>query len=278
MIDAARARESALSPEAIAQAAALFVTARRTGTPLAALPEACRPMNTADVNAIVDAVTERLTREDGETIGGWKIGFVYSPRQKPMICPLFESRLFPSPARVPRARVPSLRIEPEISFRLIRDLPARTAPYRPAEVADALVACPSLEMVDTRFDTQRRTLREMIDNPKSRLEAMADHNTTGAYITAEGRADWQSFDFASMRVVMRTPSRVLVETIGGHAFVDPFLPCVVLVNEMRHRGGVRAGELLVTGSFSGFFAVEADEPVTAEFEGFGSARATFSST
>jgi 2-keto-4-pentenoate hydratase len=70
---------------------------------------------------------------------------------------------------------------------------------------------------------------------------------------------------------------VIVDTVGGHAFVDPFLPCVVLVNAMRHRGGVRAGELLVTGSFSGFFEVEPDEPVTAEFVGFGSAVATFAS-
>ena len=61
----------------------------------------------------------RATRDGaGETIGGWKIGFVYSPRQKPMICPLFDSRLFASPARVPLSLTPSLRIEPEISFRL----------------------------------------------------------------------------------------------------------------------------------------------------------------
>jgi 2-keto-4-pentenoate hydratase len=117
----------------------------------------------------------------------------------------------------------------------------------------------------------------MIDDPGARLAAMADHNTCGAYVTAEGRADWQDFDFAAMRMVMRTRDRVIVESVGGHAFVDPFLPCVVLANEMRHRGGMRAGELMVTGSFSGFFEVEPDQPVTAEFVGFGSAEATFTS-
>ena len=266
-----------MEPAAIHQAAQLFVNARRTGKSIPELPEACRPANTADVNAIVDAVTDQLTKQAGETIGGWKIGFVYSPRQKPMICPLFNSRLFRSPARVPLSLTPSLRIEPEISFRLRRDLPARAAPYRAAEVADAIVACPSLEIIDTRFDTGRRTIRQMLDNPKSKLEAMADHNTTGAYVTAEGRDDWHDFDFAAMRMVMRTSKRVIVESIGGHAFVDPFLPCVVLANEMRHRGGMRAGELLVTGSFSGFFEVEPDEPVTADFVGFGTAEATFTS-
>lgn len=261
----------------IAEAASLFVSARRTGRSIPELPEGLRPLTTDDVNAIVDAVTAELTAHDGETIGGWKIGFVYSPRQKPMICPLFHSRLFSSPAQVPRSLAPALRIEPEISFRLRHDLPARAQPYRAEEVAEAALACASLEIIDTRFDTARRSIRQMIDDKATRLWAMADHNTTGAYVTAEGRADWQSFDFAAMRMVMRTPDRVIVESVGGHAFTDPFLPCVVLTNHMRHRGGMQAGQLMVTGSFSGFFEVAPDVPVTAEFEGFGSAEATFAS-
>ncbi|MEO7404335.1 MAG: hypothetical protein ABIU95_11760 [Burkholderiales bacterium] len=255
----------------IEKAAQLFVAARRTGRPFRELPDECKPTNTADVNAIVDAVT----RELNEAIVGWKIGFVYSPRQKPYICPLFESRVFASPAQVPLALTPNRKIEPEISFRLTDDLPARAAPYRATEVADALVACPSLEIVDTRFDTTHRSIRQMLDDRKARFEAFADHNTCGAYIVGEPRPDWQNFDFAAMRCVMRTPDRVIVETIGGHAFIDPFLPCIVLANEMRHRGGLRAGQLLVTGSFSGFFEVNVDEPVTVEFDGFGLAQATF---
>lgn len=260
-----------LAPERIAQAAQMFVQARRTGKPIRELPEECRPTNTADVNAIIDAVTRALD----EPVGGWKLSFVYSPRQKPYICPIFRTRLFTSPAAVPLALTPSLRIEPEISFRLTRDLPARAAKYSYDEVAAAVVAAPSLEIVDTRFDTSHRSIRQMLDDRKWRFEAFADHNTCGAYITGEPRADWQRFDFGAMRCVMRTPDRVIVETVGGHAFVDPFLPCIVLANEMRHKGGMRAGAVLVTGSFSGFFEVRADEPVTAEFEGFGSATATF---
>jgi len=263
---------------AIRQAAQLFFEARLTHVPIPELPEACKPANASEVNAIVDAVTDELVTRHGETIGGWKLGLLYSPRQPPMICPLFNSRLMASPARVPLSLTSALRIEPEISFRLTADLPARAKPYRAGEVAEVLVACPSLELIDTRFDTTKRTIRQMLDDRRGRLEAMADHNTTGAYITAEGRTDWQGFDFAAMRVVMRTPKRVLVDHVGGHAFADPFLPCVVIANTMRHRGGLRAGELLVTGSFTGFFEVAADEPVTAEFEGFGSAEATYVST
>ncbi len=263
--------EAPLDAARIDQAARLLVEARRSGIPIRELPPECKPSTVEEANAIIEAVTSQLD----ETIGGWKIAFVYMPRQKPFVCPMFNSRLFRSPARVPLSLTPARLIEPEISFRLLHDLPPRAAAYRPAEVAEAVVACPSLELVDTRFDTTTRPLRQMLDVKSTRIEAFADHITTGAYVVGEGRSDWQEFDFASMRMVMRTRNRVIVETIGGHAFVDPFLPCVVLANILRHRDGLRAGQVLVTGSFAGFFHVEPEEPVTAEFVGFGAAEATY---
>src|SRR5436190_16937969 len=96
----------------ITGAARLLVAARRSGRPLRELPDSCKPASADEVNAIIDAVTEELN----EPIVGWKIGFLYSPRQKPIICPLFASRVFTSPARVPMSLTSSLRIEPEISF------------------------------------------------------------------------------------------------------------------------------------------------------------------
>ena len=154
---------------------------------------------------------------------------------------------------------------------------ART-PYKAAEVAEAIVACPSLEIVDTRFDTSHRTIRQMLDDRKTRFEAFADHNTTGAYIVGDGPARLAGFRLrADAHGDAHAAKRVIVETVGGHAFVDPFLPCVVLANEMRHRGGMRAGQIMVTGSFCGFFEAQPDEPVTAEFVGFGTAEATFAS-
>lgn len=59
------------------QAAELFVTARQGGAPIRALPEACCPSNVADANAILQEVTRRLN----EPVGGWKITFVFRPRQ-----------------------------------------------------------------------------------------------------------------------------------------------------------------------------------------------------
>ena len=260
-----------MDPARVAEAARLFVEARRSGTRLRGLPASCVPATAADANAIVDAVTAQLD----ETTVGWKIAFMAMPRQVPFLCPMFASRVFASPARVPLSLTPSRRIEPEICFRLTRDFPPRKAAYRMEEIAEAVDACPALEIVDTRFDNELRPIRQMLDTRAGRIEAFADHITTGAYIVGASRSDWRAFDFAAMRAIMRTPSRIIVETVGGHALVDPFLPCVVLINLLRHREGAKTGQILVTGSFSGFFEVSADEPVTAEFDGFGSAQATF---
>jgi 2-keto-4-pentenoate hydratase len=259
-----------MEPARIAQAAELLVRARRTGEPLRELPGECKPTSVAEVNAIIDEVT----RQFGEPPAGWKIAFLYKPREPALRAPLYASRLFRSPGRVPLALVPSRRIEPEITFRATRDLPPRAAVYRPEEVADAVVACPSLELVDTRFDTRHRGIRQMLDARPTWFEANTDHITHGAFVVGEGRADWRDVDFARLRVVMRAGERVVVDSVGGHAFLDPFLPVVVMVNQLRHGPGLTAGQVVATGSFTGFFEVEADTPISAEFVGFGTAEAT----
>lgn len=257
----------------ITRAAELLVEARRSGKPLSELPPECKPRTVPETNAIAAEITRLL----GWPIGGWKITFLHKPRNPPFIVPLFESLVFASPARIPLSLTPSLYIEPEITFRLLQDIPPRKEHYQPGEVADAVIACPSLEIVHTRFDTSRRTVHEMLAARDTALEANADHLQNGAFIIGEGRSDWRQFDFARLPVVMRCGDRVVVENIGGHAYTDPFLAVVVLANEMRHREGMKAGQIVATGSFTGHHKVEPDQPIVGEFEGFGHAEATFAS-
>jgi 2-keto-4-pentenoate hydratase len=257
--------------KAIDAAAALFMEARRTGAKIRELPETCRPRSAADANAIIREVTRRLDLP----IGGWKITFVFRPREVPLIAPLFAQNIFASPARVPPAITHALLVEPEIAFRVQHDLPPRVAPYRPEEVAEALLACPALELNDTRFDTTHRSIREILDNRATVLEAHADHQTSGAFVVGAPRAEWRSVDFAAQKVLMRQGETILVDRVGGHALSDPFLPAVVLANTLRREAGLKQGQILATGSFSGFFPVAPDRPVTVEFQGFGSAEATF---
>jgi 2-keto-4-pentenoate hydratase len=258
-----------MEPAKVRDAARLLVEARRTGKRVPGLPQECKPVTATDANAIIDEVTRQM----GEPIVGWKISFVYKPREKAFRAPLFASRVFASPARVPLSLTPSLLIEPEITFRLTRDLPGRERLYRPEEIGDAVEAFASLEIVDTRFDTTNRTIEQMLNERASRVEAYSDHITNGAFVIGQARKDWRDLDFAVMRMRMSADDETIVETEGGHAFVDPFPGVVVLANELRRGPGLQAGQVVATGSFSGFFPVQANQRITAEFDGVGQATA-----
>jgi 2-keto-4-pentenoate hydratase len=260
-----------MNQDKVAAAARLLADARRTGKRIVELPVECRPVVAADSNAIANEITKQL----GEEIAGWKITFLYKPREVPFQCHLFASRMFASPAKIPVSLTPSLFIEPEITFRLLSDLPARSQPYRPEDVAAAVEACPSMEVVDTRFDTTKRSIRQRLNERATMVEAYADHITNGAFIIGPGIKNWRDIDFGAVPMRMSADGKPIVETVGGHAFVDPFLPVVVLANQLRRGPGMKAGQVVATGSFSGFFPVEVGQLIVADFEGVGQAHATF---
>ena len=81
----------------VVEAARMLAEARKTGKPIKELPPEIRPVVAADSNAIANEITKIL----GEEIGGWKITFLYKPREVPFQCQLFTSRLFASPAKIP---------------------------------------------------------------------------------------------------------------------------------------------------------------------------------
>jgi 2-keto-4-pentenoate hydratase len=253
------------------EAARLLVEARRTGVPIKELPKDVRPLVAADSNQIVNEVTKML----GHDIAGWKITFLYKPREIPFQAPIYSHLMFSSPAKVPVSLTPSLFIEPEITFRLVADLPPRDKLYRAEEVASVVEACPSMEIVDTRFDMKYRTIRQRLNERATLVEAFADNQTNGAFIIGPAVKDWRDIDFSAIRVCMTADAKTIVETVGGHAFVDPFLPVVVLANQFRKSHGLKAGQIVATGSFSGFFPVEVGQTIIADFDGVGQASAMF---
>ena len=242
--------------------AGLLVQARNTGERLDALPAHLKPQNFQDSLAVMKA----LDRIVGDRIAGTKIAA--KPGAEVVYTSLHASRNFNSPARIPLALVPSKYMECEISFRLTRDLPPRAEPYSDREVFDALEACVAFEAVDSRFKDLAATMA------KSPYDFYADHIAAGAMVFGAFRKDWQAFDFTTMKVSLKQGARTIIERIGGHPTGNPAIPAVVLANLQRGTTGLKAGWLVVTGSFTGFHPVETDRPVIGEFEGFGTMEAT----
>ncbi len=88
----------------------------------------------------------------------------------------------------------------------------------------------------------------------------------------------QDLDWPKMRVTMTVGDETLVDTIGGHPLVDPFIFMFPLVNMMREHDEIKAGMLMATHSYSGFLPVPADAGVVSTFNYFDPIEAVFGST
>ena len=244
-----------MDQEAIRQAAALLIEARRTGVLLDGLPASCRPQTLDHAHAIQEATVAALS----DVVAGWKVG---SPIDGKIVRgALLQSRIFPSGGSIAAARVPLLGVEAEVAFRFDRDLEPRERPYEYAEVAASVTAFPAIEIVDSRFRDYRGA---------PLIERIADCVSNGAFVAGAAQKRWREFDLAKLDARLEIDGEVLVRRVGGHPANDPLLPAVELVNDLRHIG-VRAGQMMTTGTYTGLNFVKPGQRARAIFEGFGSA-------
>jgi 2-keto-4-pentenoate hydratase len=249
-----------MTTDEIREAARLLIEARRSGLPLAGLPEALRPANVGDAHAIQDATVAAL----GERVAGWKVG---APKDGRIVRGvLLGSRVFESPARMPASLVPLLGVEAEVAFRFDRELASRASEYTYEEVAAAVTAFVAIEIVDTRFASYK-------DAPL--IERIADCVSNGAFVAGPVQPEWRTFDLAQLSVELAVDGVAVVSRVGGHPAGDPLLPAVALVNDLRGEGGVRAGRVMTTGTYTGLTFVKPGQTVDVAFDSFGNASVQF---
>ncbi|HEX8012283.1 MAG TPA: 2-keto-4-pentenoate hydratase [Casimicrobiaceae bacterium] len=241
---------------AIDKAAALLIRARRTREPLARLPEDCRPATLPDALRIQAATVEQMD----ETVAGWKVGGMIEGALSYGV--LLASRLVPSGGKVEARDMPLLGMEAEIAFRCLRDAPPREAAYTYDEVSERVVACAAIEIVATRYRDYKGT---------PLIERVADCMSNGAFVTGDEKPGWRSLDLKKIPVSLAFGDDVVARSVGGHAAGDPLRPAVDLVNALRAGGGVRAGQLVTTGTYTGLHFATPGVHVRAAFEGFGGA-------
>jgi 2-keto-4-pentenoate hydratase len=248
-----------MDADAIRQAAALLVEARRTGRLLDGLPPSCHPESVAESEAIQAQVIAAL----GETVAGWKVATLNGALMGGAI---LAPRIFASPARVPAAFTPLRGVEAEIAFHFDLDMPPREAAYDYAEVAASVTALAAIEIVDSRFRDYRNT---------PLLDKAADCVSNGGFVAGTLQPAWRSLDLTNVAVTLMIDGKPAVRKIGGHPAGDPLLPAVALVNARRSGAGVRAGQIMTTGTYTGLTFVEPAASVTAIFDGVGSAALQF---
>ncbi len=243
-----------------AQAAALLVQARRSMQPVAGLPEACRPASVADAHEIQDATTAAL----GKAVGAFKA--MAPPGGEPNRGVIYEGSILPTPARMPAAEVPACGVEAEVAFVFRRDLPPRSLDYTREEVSEAVAPLAAIEVVHSRYADR---------NAVSNLENLADSISNGGFVHAPPVADWRKLELGKLHVTLTVNGETVLEKDGGHPTGDPFGVAVALVNMMRGLAGVRAGQFVTCGSWTGLKFLKPGDKCGVRFDGLGEAEVTF---
>lgn len=251
-----------LTPDEIIQAAELLTEARRDHRTLPELPDALRPRDEASAYAIQRDVARRLG-----PVAGWKVG-AGGPDDIPTCAPLPADRVAESPARLPAGMFHGIGVEAEIAFRFARDLPPRDRPYSEAEVLDAIdAAMPAIEIVDGRLADGMKA------DPLSKL---ADHLVNGAFIHGAPLTDWRGRSWTRQLMALSIDGKVVAEAVGGSPVGEPYWLLVWLANVgSAPMGGIRAREMVTTGSRNPLVFAPPGAKVTASFPGLGDAEAEF---
>jgi 2-keto-4-pentenoate hydratase len=232
------------------------------GTPLAGWDESLRPRSFPEAYAIQDAVT----RSRGAW-AGWKVG-APTPEAIPLCAPMYRTGVLPSPAVLPDADYRSRGMEAEVAFTFARALPPRTSPYLRDEVLSAIAtAHPGLEIVESRYADPTKL---------DAFAAAADSQGHRGYVVGPPLAAFGEVDLWKLPVTLLVDGRPVVERVGGNTSGDPVRLLVWLANEGSVRlGGIRAGDLVTTGTTTGLTVVPPGSSVLARFGGLGEAALRF---
>lgn len=189
-------------------------------------------------------------------IGGWKVGAA-SPDAAPSCAPMPANGLVRDGHQFDSTEFTQREVESEICFRLAHDLPPRPAPYTRADIIDAIAAChPGIEILQSRLANPAEA---------SPLALLADFIQTGAYAVGDPIPDWQDLHFPAVTVTQRITGGPFRQARGNPAG-DMIRLIQFLANQGAvWAGGVRAGQIVTCGSWTGKTAAPAGSTVTTAF-------------
>ncbi|HKP22885.1 MAG TPA: fumarylacetoacetate hydrolase family protein, partial [Dongiaceae bacterium] len=159
-------------------------------------------------------------------------------------------------------------MEAEFAFRMARDLPPRPAAYQQDEVCDAVAALHlAIEVPDARFE------RFAEIGP---AQIAADDAFASWFLLGQQVTDWRRLDLATQRVRAVNNGRVAAEGTGANVLGDPRIALTWLANHLAQRGiGLKAGDIVTTGTCFTPPTIAPGDQVTAEFIGFGQVTVAF---
>ena len=199
-------------------------------------------------------------------IGGWKVGSA-GPTGPFTCAPLPASHILPSPARVTQSECPDRGVEAEIALRLRSDLPPRDLPYGRDELLDAIESAhPAIELLQSRY--------RKVDDVDP-LSALADSLSHYGLVFGPAIPGWNTIDFDREGVRVLADGREIKRATGNPAGDMLRLLAWLADQGARWAGGLKAGQIVTTGSWTGKDFVAEGATVEMVFDHCGTVSATY---
>lgn len=256
-----------MTPQDADKAAELLDAARKTAR-LASLDAKLQPQTIDDAYAVQAAMARR---QGGAA--GWKIMAIVPPQRealkvdRPIAAPLFKAYCAESPARLPRRSFIDPGLECEFDYVLGRDLPARAAPYSAEEVLAAVsVLRPAIEIVDAR-----------VARPAPTPVMLADCFSNGVLVLGRACESWRGLDLLTQGITLKVDGKTIMTGDGAKVpGGGPVHALVTLANSPpAWSGGLKAGQVVTTGSCTGMPPLGEGREVVADFGSLGDVRISF---
>ena len=245
--------------------ARLLAALRRDGRQQSGLDAALVPPDKDTAYRIARLVEEEL----GWQVAGWKIAAAKEEMQQALRTdlPYLRPRL-PRPASMPRrwrcqhARQCSPIPEVEYQARLGADLPPRATPYTMEEVSEAVASLhPGIELAECRFvhDDKFPPLAVRAGRRRGQRHALPTAPPIDDWRTPRHRGPGGGAVVQRRGPVARgTAAAALDHPIG--------VPLAWLANELSRTGiGMKAGQMISTGTLTGMLRPKAGETYVADF-------------
>lgn len=257
-----------MTPQDADKAAELLVAARKQAHPVQGLDGALIAETIDDAYAVQAAIAKR---QGGPA--GWKImAVVPSQREalkidRPIAAPLFKSYITEGPAQFPARSFIQPMLECEFDYILGRDLPTRSTPYTADEVLAAVDALrPAIEVVDSR-----------VGRGKPTPLMLSDCFANGFLVLGKVCTDWRGLDLLDHKISLKVDGREIATGTGNSIpGGGPMHALTTLANNPPPwAGGLKAGQIVTTGSCTGMPPLGNGREVVADFGSLGDVRIAF---
>ena len=249
--------------------ARLLAGLRRDGRQQSGLDDRLVPPDKPTAYRIAAMVAEELRLP----VLGWKIAAMKEEMQKALRTdsPIYGRVYFTkaTPVSVVHSRLASPIPEIEYQARLGNDLPPREKAYTVEEVTDAVESLhPGLELAECRF------VHDAMFPPLPAI--LADGAGSGTIIYGPPITDWRRRDIAGQEVTLSSHGKIRRKGTAAAALDHPMVPLAWLANELSRTGvGMKAGQMISTGTLTGMLAPKPGETFIADFGPFGSVSLAF---